>query len=326
MAIPTVFVSSTFYDLKYARESLKRFIENLGYSPVLSEAGAVFYDPKTTAAESCLKEVSNVDIFVLLIGGRYGMELPASGQSVTNAEFQAAVEKKIPVFALVEQGTYNDYALYRANVSKPELINNMSFPNADSPKIFEFIESVQKRANNNALVPFSSTSQIETYLRMQWAGMMHSFLTQGSSEAQVVDTLAVLTNVNERVEVIAEQILRTVGTSTDRLYVRLLQDMVQSSAVSDLRYMNGRPTPGIVLSNETVEDCASELGIDLRIAEHEDAEYANTISVDGSVSSVRMEELQRRYENLRTRLVEAVHEHSSSTEDILLYEKAQTEA
>lgn len=58
MANPTVFVSSTFYDLRYVREGVKRFIEALGYLPVLSEDGTVFYDPKATAAEACLGQVA----------------------------------------------------------------------------------------------------------------------------------------------------------------------------------------------------------------------------------------------------------------------------
>ena len=45
MPAPRVFVSSTCYDLRYIRENLKFFIRTLGFEPVLSEEGAVFYDP-----------------------------------------------------------------------------------------------------------------------------------------------------------------------------------------------------------------------------------------------------------------------------------------
>ncbi|WP_368086110.1 DUF4062 domain-containing protein [Arthrobacter sp. UNCCL28] len=270
-------------------------------------------------AESCLREVSHADIFVLLIGGRYGSKLPSSDLSVTNGEFQAAVEKKIPVFALVEQGTYNDYALYRANAAKPDLIDQVSFPHADTPKIFEFIESVQGRTTNNALVPFASTASIESYLRSQWASMMHSFLTNGSKEAQVVDTLAVLTNVNERVEVIAEQILRSVGTSEDRLYVRLLQEMIQSSVVSDLRFMDGKPTPGVMLSSRTVQECALSLGIDLR--ELPDLEgHEDTIGASGQVSPIRLARMERQFIELQARLIAITEEYGLAPESVVAYE------
>ena len=46
MAIPRVFISSTCYDLKYIRENLRFFIKTIGYDPILSEEGGIFYDPK----------------------------------------------------------------------------------------------------------------------------------------------------------------------------------------------------------------------------------------------------------------------------------------
>ena len=45
MAIPRVFISSTCYDLKYIRGNLLYLVRSLGYEPVLSEEGDVFYDP-----------------------------------------------------------------------------------------------------------------------------------------------------------------------------------------------------------------------------------------------------------------------------------------
>ena len=57
MPVPRVFVSSTCYDLKYIRENLKSFIRSLGYDPILSEEGSVFYDPSLHAQDACLAEV-----------------------------------------------------------------------------------------------------------------------------------------------------------------------------------------------------------------------------------------------------------------------------
>ncbi len=39
MARPRVFISSTFYDLKQVRSDLERFINDMGYDPVLHERG-----------------------------------------------------------------------------------------------------------------------------------------------------------------------------------------------------------------------------------------------------------------------------------------------
>lgn len=308
MAISTVFVSSTFYDLRYARESIKRFIEQLGYTAVLSEDGTVFYAPEVTAAEGCLQEVANANILVLLIGGRYGMEMPGAGKSVTNAEYQQAVASKIPIFALIEQGTYNDYLLYRANVGVPEVLEKIQFPNADSVQIFEFIDSVKTRSENNAIVPFRTISDIELYLRAQWAGMMHSHVTNGIKEAQVVDTLEMLKRVNERVELIASQILRSVGSSLDRLYVNLMHTYMDSATASDLRHF-GRVTPLDVIRATTLEECTLAMGVVLRdYPDEDDNQHANIITSSGEVTRPRLLGMQNAYADLRsdlTRLQEA---------------------
>lgn len=101
MAIPRVFVSSTCYDLKYIRENLKYFIKRLGYEPVLSEEGSVFFNPCLHTQDACIAEVPNCQIFVLLIGGRFGAKFKAEKHSITNAEYREAVRLKIPIFALV---------------------------------------------------------------------------------------------------------------------------------------------------------------------------------------------------------------------------------
>ncbi|MEH7356711.1 DUF4062 domain-containing protein, partial [Neobacillus drentensis] len=108
MASPKVFISSTCYDLKYIRENIKYFVRTLGYEPILSEDGDVFYNPQSHTHDSCLDEIPNCQMFVLIIGGRYGGEFKGTQHSITNAEYKEAIKQKIPVFTLVEQGVYSD--------------------------------------------------------------------------------------------------------------------------------------------------------------------------------------------------------------------------
>ena len=104
MAKPRVFVSSTYYDLKHIRASLDNFIESLGFEPVLSEKGDIAYTSEVSIDESCYREAGSADIFVLIIGGRYGSE--ASDQekkkdedfydryeSITKREYKNAISR-----------------------------------------------------------------------------------------------------------------------------------------------------------------------------------------------------------------------------------------
>lgn len=71
---PSVMVSSTLYDLKQIRTDLSQFIsDDIGYIPLMSELPSFPINPDLNTIDNCCKRVeNNVDIFVLIIGGRYG--------------------------------------------------------------------------------------------------------------------------------------------------------------------------------------------------------------------------------------------------------------
>jgi hypothetical protein len=70
MTKPSIFISSTFYDLKHIRSSLESFIDRLGYESIMSEKGNIAYIHDISLDESCYREAKKCDIFVLIIGGR----------------------------------------------------------------------------------------------------------------------------------------------------------------------------------------------------------------------------------------------------------------
>ena len=55
---PTVFVSSTCYDLSQVRHDLKSFIEGFGLEPLMSEFDSFPVDPSEGAIENCRKTLS----------------------------------------------------------------------------------------------------------------------------------------------------------------------------------------------------------------------------------------------------------------------------
>ena len=64
---PTIFISSTCYDLRQVREDLKEFFENnYGFDTMLSEFDSFPIDPCIGTFENCLNNVDKyADIFCL---------------------------------------------------------------------------------------------------------------------------------------------------------------------------------------------------------------------------------------------------------------------
>lgn len=183
MAIPRVFISSTCYDLKHIRQNLKYFVKTVGYEPVLSDEGDVFYSPISHTHDSCLREVETCQIFILIIGGRHGGDYKDERSSITNNEYREAVRCNIPIFALVESAVYSDHHVFVMNKkNNPTIANDIIYPSIDDNRIFGFIDEVRKNTKNNSIFPFRDFSDMESYLKKQWAGMMYDFITQRSLE------------------------------------------------------------------------------------------------------------------------------------------------
>lgn len=314
MAIPNVFVSSTWYDLRYIRENLKYLIKTLGYNPILSEEGGVYYDPAKHTTEAAVAEVGNAQLFVLIIGGRYGSTMPTGEISVTNAEYEEAVTRKIPIFALVEQGALSDYSVFEANRESKAKVTRITFPNVDSVPIFDFIEQVRGQAVNNALVPFRDFADIEAYLRQQWAAMMHAFLTRLNEEQRVTDTLGALTDINQRIEFLSKEILKSVGDKHAQLALRFYDLMIGSRPVRDLGVWGVRPTPTTILINSTFRSCSKSLGVNLQIQEDREG---YSIGGSGTISRPMFDRDSNEYKDLRRRMTDLLKEEGMSIEDFV---------
>ncbi len=211
MPVPRVFVSSTCYDLAPIRFDLQRLVEELGYEPLLSERGTVLFDPSKEAAASAVDDVANCDLFVLIIGGRFGTEYKAEGISVTNAEYQSAIRHSIPVFGLVQAGVMHDMRTYELNLMNSAVdAEKIAYRNADSTDIFRFVREVRSSVTNNALQEFNEFADIAKYLRNQWASLFRSYLMSRSEERRFADTLAELQNMSNKIEALSELIARKV--------------------------------------------------------------------------------------------------------------------
>ncbi|MHA3059248.1 DUF4062 domain-containing protein [Acinetobacter sp. ANC 4636] len=190
MAKPRVFVSSTYYDLKHIRASLSLFIDSLGYESILFEKGQIAFISDDPLDISCYSEAEAADIFVLIIGGRYGAPISTEPMnekpnqyttynSITRKEYETANDNHIPTYILIEKGVYAEYQTYKRNKNNEDI----EYAHVDSVNIFKLIDDIHKKPNNNPIFSFEKYNEIEDWLREQWAGLFKNFLIkQGNSK------------------------------------------------------------------------------------------------------------------------------------------------
>lgn len=169
MARVNIFVSSTCYDLSQIRDDLKRCIIELGHNPILSELKDFPVDPMKSNSENCINAINNeADVFVLIIGNRYGSVLE-TGKSITNTEFIAALSKGIPIYT---------FSLKKMTAILPLWESN---PNADyskivdSNKVFEFLSDVRKKRGLWNF-EFERAQDITDILKAQLSNLFHDAL------------------------------------------------------------------------------------------------------------------------------------------------------
>ena len=246
MATPRIFVSSTYYDLKHVRSSLDIFIESLGFESVLSEKGDIAYSPDMPLDESCYREVTSADIFVLIVGGRYGSEGSEENkkktgefyeryESVTKKEFEEAIRRDIPAYVLVEQSVYSEYHTYLRNKDS----KGISYAHVDSVNIFRFIEQILSLPRNNPTQTFEKFSDIELWLKEQWAGLFRELLRRMSEQkkftelSQQVDGLK---EINSTLKTYLESVMLAVSPDqSSKLIESESQRLVDKERIDELK-------------------------------------------------------------------------------------------
>lgn len=222
MAEMRVFISSTCYDLSLLRSQLRLFVKNMGYEPIMSDYEDILYDPRIHTHTSCVDEVKNCDILVLIIGSRFGGKATPDALnkinfealnneslsvdllkekeclSVTQLEVLKAIENAIPVYTFIDKRVWHDHALYEKNKTS-EFADQIVFPSIEKQEtakyIFNFINFVRLRTRGNNIFTFEKGQDIEDTLKKQWSGYFQRLL----QEQRFAD------NNQKRMDILGEQ-------------------------------------------------------------------------------------------------------------------------
>jgi len=98
-----IFISSTYLDLQDERQAAVEAILGSKHIPAGME---LFRAGNASQLDTIKKWIDESDIYMLILGGRYGSIEPKTGKSYTQLEYEYALEKKIPVFAVVLSNSF----------------------------------------------------------------------------------------------------------------------------------------------------------------------------------------------------------------------------
>ncbi|WP_210469960.1 DUF4062 domain-containing protein [Sporosarcina sp. 6E9] len=266
MAGLKVFVSSTCYDLSIVRSQLRTFLNAMGYNPIMSDYNDVLFDPRIHTHSSCIDEVGNSDMLILIIGSRFGgkgvpeavekvdtgiikdnTSTPLSevreNLSITQLEVLKAIEESIPIYTFIEQQVWHDHELYERNKDK-EIIDQIYFPSIDKQDtakyIFNFINFVRQRAKGNNIFMFSKIQDVEEVIKKQWASYFQKLLNEQRFREIEVKRID---NLTEQFEDLKAAILSSVSSNREReiaqgvVKYRKLIDFIMVLNVSDFNFV-----------------------------------------------------------------------------------------
>ncbi len=178
MAVPRVFISSTYYDLKQVRNNIGDFIKGLGYEPIMHEKSGVAYTQNTPLENDCYNELSTCDIVVCILGNHFGSKSSENDLSITMNELETAIKHKKKIYVFISNDVYIENRTYEKNKDNGIFISAYT----DDLKIHEFICTLNSKTNTYLVItPFENTEQIVQTLRLQFAGLFQNLLAREAS-------------------------------------------------------------------------------------------------------------------------------------------------
>lgn len=162
-----VFVSSTYEDLKEERQAAVDAILSAGHIP----AGMELFTAGDESQMKVIKRwIKDSDVFLLILGGRYGSIEPTSKKSYIHLEYEYALRLNIPHFSVVIKDKALDKKVMKNGLSvlernDPEKLKK--FKELVTSKLVKFFEDSKdiKLAIISTLTEFEKREKIEGWIR-----------------------------------------------------------------------------------------------------------------------------------------------------------------
>lgn len=152
-----VFISSTYTDMREERQAAVEAILRAGHIPAGME---LFAAGDESQLETIRRWIDDSDVFMLILGGRYGSIDAKTGKSYIQLEYEYALEQKKPLFAAVISEAYLETKVKAAGLSAIDTVNGpqlQAFREVVTTKICRFFGDV----NELKLIVFESLSTFD---------------------------------------------------------------------------------------------------------------------------------------------------------------------
>lgn len=197
----TVFISSTYEDLKEVREQVVWTCLGMGHIPLGMES---FPASSDGAWEVIKQAIDSADYYVVIVATKYGSLVNGGGgTSYTEREFDYAAEKNVPVLGFI----LHDDADWKPkhHETHPESIERLkAFKEKVKRRTVKFWKSKEDIAGHFAL---ALTHAINTHPRAGWVP---------SSEAASPQTLEEMTRLSQEVDRLQKEVARLGGDELEK--------------------------------------------------------------------------------------------------------------
>lgn len=187
-----VFISSTFTDLVEERQAAVSAILTAGHIP----AGMELFKPGDRSQLEIIKRwIDESDIYILILGGRYGTIAPESDFCYTELEYEYALSTNKPLFSIVIEDEYLDSKVKEFGRDVLELENPTKY------------EAFKKKVKSYPVEFFSDLKdiQISIYKTLPQIGVERNLLgwvsgKEISESSVLIEQISKLTRENEELK------------------------------------------------------------------------------------------------------------------------------
>ena len=217
-----VFISSTFEDMQEERQAAVEAVLEARHIPAGME---LFSASNESQLETIKRWILESDVYLLLLGGRYGSIEPHSGKSYIHVEYEYALQRNMPIFAAVTQ----DNALQ----SKVKRLGTLAFEQENAALFRQFRQLVLSKTAKF----FEDNKDIkiaihQTFSELSQRSELSGWVRAGPTHARLVEELTALSEENRKLRA---SLSTAPSPLTDPSPVRLPPNLTNGDIVSVLR-------------------------------------------------------------------------------------------